>query len=262
MSILYPTALDTLTNPVGTNNLGTPAHATQHADANDAIEAIETTVGTTAGTNVLKNFAAGQFPVRNTGGGATGTLVQTLVGGTLSTNIINNATVGTPAITGGTANTMVLGTPTVQGTVINTANIADQAVTSRKAALTFLTGTIATYGTTGTGSFVTATGNRITIGTANVPTASYALVWASGRWNHSAAPAAILMRFSDGTTTVGQVEYQTGIVVATANSGFSMFAKFACAAEVAHSLDIQIFNRTAGTASIVDGTYEAIIIAQ
>lgn len=45
MSINYPTSLDTLTNPVAGNALNSPDHATQHANANDAIEALEAKVG-------------------------------------------------------------------------------------------------------------------------------------------------------------------------------------------------------------------------
>lgn len=41
----YPTSLDTLTNPNGSNQLSSPSHAAQHANANDAIEAIESTLG-------------------------------------------------------------------------------------------------------------------------------------------------------------------------------------------------------------------------
>ena len=45
MSINFPTSLDTLTNPTGTDNLDSPDHATQHADENDAVEALEAKVG-------------------------------------------------------------------------------------------------------------------------------------------------------------------------------------------------------------------------
>jgi hypothetical protein len=43
----YPTALDNFTNPTGSDSLSTPAvlHSTQHANANDAIEAIEAKLG-------------------------------------------------------------------------------------------------------------------------------------------------------------------------------------------------------------------------
>ena len=98
MTSSYPGALDSLTNPLGTQTLDNPSHSAQHANANDILEAVETTVGTTAGTNVLMHFAAGQFPVRNTGGGATGTLVQTLAGGTLTSPVINTGTLASPVI--------------------------------------------------------------------------------------------------------------------------------------------------------------------
>lgn len=41
----YPGSFDSLTNPVSTDPLNSPAHAGQHTNANDAIEAIETTLG-------------------------------------------------------------------------------------------------------------------------------------------------------------------------------------------------------------------------
>ena len=102
MATNYPSGTDNLTNPAGTSVVTSPDHAAQHTNINDAMEAVQTTAGTTAGTNVLKHFAAGEFPVRATGVAATGTLVQTVVGGTYNAN-----TIGTPAITGGTySNTM------------------------------------------------------------------------------------------------------------------------------------------------------------
>jgi hypothetical protein len=45
LSTSYPAALDTLTNPTSTDTLDNPSHSDQHADANDAIEAIETALG-------------------------------------------------------------------------------------------------------------------------------------------------------------------------------------------------------------------------
>lgn len=46
MSTDYPGAIDALTNPTGTDQTTSPDHAAQHANANDAIEAIETELGT------------------------------------------------------------------------------------------------------------------------------------------------------------------------------------------------------------------------
>ena len=45
MATNFPTSLDALTNPQPTDELTSPSHADQHADANDAIEALEAKVG-------------------------------------------------------------------------------------------------------------------------------------------------------------------------------------------------------------------------
>ena len=42
MASTYPTSLDSFTNPTSTDTLASPAHATQHADINDAMEAVQT----------------------------------------------------------------------------------------------------------------------------------------------------------------------------------------------------------------------------
>jgi len=41
----FPTSLDSLTNPASTDGLNSPDHATQHATANDILEALEAKVG-------------------------------------------------------------------------------------------------------------------------------------------------------------------------------------------------------------------------
>jgi hypothetical protein len=46
MATSYPTSLDSLTNPGATDGLA--GHASQHANANDAIEALQTKLGTTS----------------------------------------------------------------------------------------------------------------------------------------------------------------------------------------------------------------------
>ncbi len=45
MSTNFPTSLDTLTNPTATDPVTSPSHSAQHANANDAIEALEAKVG-------------------------------------------------------------------------------------------------------------------------------------------------------------------------------------------------------------------------
>lgn len=48
MATNFPTSLDSLTNPTSTDSLTSPSHAGQHADANDAIEALQAKVGVTS----------------------------------------------------------------------------------------------------------------------------------------------------------------------------------------------------------------------
>jgi len=45
MATNFPTSLDSLTNPLSTDTLNSPSHADQHANVNDAVEALETKVG-------------------------------------------------------------------------------------------------------------------------------------------------------------------------------------------------------------------------
>ena len=46
MATNYPGAIDTYTNPLSSEPMNAPSHAGQHANANDAVEAIETELGT------------------------------------------------------------------------------------------------------------------------------------------------------------------------------------------------------------------------
>lgn len=45
MSTTFPTTLDSLSNPATTDKQNSPSHASQHANANDAVEALESKVG-------------------------------------------------------------------------------------------------------------------------------------------------------------------------------------------------------------------------
>ena len=45
MATSYPASLDSFTNPTAVDTLDSPPHDTQHADANDAIEALQAKVG-------------------------------------------------------------------------------------------------------------------------------------------------------------------------------------------------------------------------
>ena len=50
MATSFPTSLDALTNPAAGDSLTSPSHAGQHADANDAIEALQVKVGVNGST--------------------------------------------------------------------------------------------------------------------------------------------------------------------------------------------------------------------
>ena len=55
MATNFPTSLDSLTNPTSSDSLSSPSHSAQHANSNDAIEALQAKVGVdgSADTNSL-----------------------------------------------------------------------------------------------------------------------------------------------------------------------------------------------------------------
>ena len=81
MPTSYPTALDTLTNPTANDSLNSPSvpHATQHANANDAIEALQTTVGITnsADASSIQYKLAGTISVANSASSTASTALAT-----------------------------------------------------------------------------------------------------------------------------------------------------------------------------------------
>ena len=200
----YPSQKTTFTDPAGTSFVaGTPAgganavdHAVLHTNINDTVEAIEDTLGTTAGTNLAMHMAAGQFPVRHTGVAATGTLVQTLVGGTFA----NITLIGTSQITGGTfTNAALIGTPQITGGTVGTTITVGGSVNNANLG----TPTI-TVGSDATGDLLTrsagGTLNRIASGTigAFLRSAGTGVVptWATGN---------IILVVSNTFSTVGSV---------------------------------------------------------
>lgn len=92
MSINFPSSLDTLSNPTGTDSTDSATaalkHATQHANANDAIEALEAKVGidSSAVTTTHDYKLSG---VTGTDKAASKTGTETLTNKTLTSPIIN-----------------------------------------------------------------------------------------------------------------------------------------------------------------------------
>jgi hypothetical protein len=155
----YPSTTDSLTNPAGTSTLASPDHAGLHTSVNGAIIAIETVLGTTAGTAVLKDFATGNFatrqdssnrildsdgnPIIKLDGGGVGNYFQVSnsSGGNVQLSAVGTTNVSM-AINGngtgkiyffstiglGTANDFVLGTPSITGGTYNTPLIQNRFV--------------------------------------------------------------------------------------------------------------------------------------
>lgn len=58
-AISYPTSLDSFTNPSATDSVATVSHSAQHANANDAIEALQAKLGIGVSTAVSNSVLAG-----------------------------------------------------------------------------------------------------------------------------------------------------------------------------------------------------------
>lgn len=84
MATNFPTSVDALTNPVSNDSLNSPSHSSQHANANDAIEAIEGYLLTGAGASGLVKM----IPTSAVGGtiDASGTVI---IGSAVSTVSLN-----------------------------------------------------------------------------------------------------------------------------------------------------------------------------
>lgn len=97
----FPTSLDVFTNPTATSKTNSPSHATQHANANDAVEAIEAKVGID-GSAVTTSF---DYKL----GGVTGSDLacslagsETLTNKTLTSPLIVTAYIGTSTMASST----------------------------------------------------------------------------------------------------------------------------------------------------------------
>jgi hypothetical protein len=88
MSINFPTSLDSLSNPNSGDALNSPSHSTQHANANDAIEALEAKVGiNSSAVTTSFDYKLGEVTSSDKAVGKTAT--QTLTNKTLTAPAIN-----------------------------------------------------------------------------------------------------------------------------------------------------------------------------
>ncbi len=151
MTTSFPTNIDTLTNPAPGDSEVTVSHSGQHSNANDAIEAIETQLGTTAqetALNVATTRGKMQNHITNHPSGASLSIVTK--GGTFMapTGAITTAVWRAPFACTVTAVRVFLRTPGATATVAKAQKRTSAATTvdlctavSSTTALTWLTAT-------------------------------------------------------------------------------------------------------------------------
>jgi len=121
MATNFPTSLDSLSNPIGTDKVANAdpllKHATQHSNANDAIEALEAKVGAN-GSAVTTSHDYKLGEVTGSDKAVSKTATQTLTNKTLTSPTITNKTStgtdnGTETLVNKTLTSPTLTTPTI-----------------------------------------------------------------------------------------------------------------------------------------------------
>jgi hypothetical protein len=145
----FPTAIDNLSNPTASSATTNPSHASQHSDANDAVEQIETKLGTGASVptttgHVLTVTGAGATAYQAAAPTAADYLVGTAQAG-LSAEIVVGTTPGGEL--GGT-----WASPTVDTTHSGSSHAATQAAAEATAASALTTHAALAHHASSTGS--------------------------------------------------------------------------------------------------------------
>jgi len=110
MAVNFPLSLDSLSNPSSGDKLDNPSHSTQHGDANDILEALETKLG--IGASPAGSATAG-FPLVHSSGGTTAWAQIGYEGITSGT-----ATSGQVLTAGTATGTTIWSTPTATGLIL------------------------------------------------------------------------------------------------------------------------------------------------
>lgn len=236
----FPSSIDTFngTTAQGTSTLASPDHALDHRTLGSAVGTVEAILGTNAGTGILKNFAAGDFPARIN----SSNVLQQRVSGTVDSAILgtpsisggtaNNQVVGTPAITGGTINTVVAGTPTITGGAMNSGTFGTPTFTLASDA----TGDLFYRSTGGTVTRLAIGANQKVL-TTNGTTPSWSTtITQSGSLTFAFATAKSI----DGTITFPTAFSGVPIVVASASGTGALIGNF----------NAEVYNLTAGSCVI------------
>jgi len=121
MSTVFPGALDTFTNPLSTDKLNAPSHATQHTHSNDAVLALETKVGIDGSAVIttldylLRNSASSNPGHKHTLAAITDFPSQTGNNGKYLTTDGNTPSWGTVTVPGAANPTATIGLAAVNG---------------------------------------------------------------------------------------------------------------------------------------------------
>lgn len=136
---MYPSALDAFTNPNSTDYMDTTSHADQHANANDAIMALEEKLGIGA------SVAASGKLLRGDGAGSSawdkdapaGTIVGTTDSQTLTNKTLTSPTINTAVINNPTLNTNTINEFTsTNGVTVDGLNIKDGKLNTNNSVVT------------------------------------------------------------------------------------------------------------------------------
>jgi hypothetical protein len=171
MATNYPTSLDAFVNPTVTDSLNSPSHSLQHANANDAIEALETKVG--VGAAPAGSATTGSVLVASTGGTTSWTTVGTAsinsTGGTVGYAL----TAGSASVTSWQPSGAFIPIAT-GGTVAYTFTAADQGkilefngtftvTVPPESTFNYATGSVLNLLNIGTGTITIAGGTAVTV---------------------------------------------------------------------------------------------------
>lgn len=139
MTTSYPISLDTFSNPTAGSDPSVVSHAGQHADANDAMEAVQAKLGIGASTPTSGNLLVGTGVGSSawTKAAPTGAIVGTTDSQTLTNKTLTSPVINTPTINNPTLNTNTVSEFTAaNGVAVDGLNIKDGKLNTNNSVVT------------------------------------------------------------------------------------------------------------------------------